>query len=85
MANINVTVRVDKELKQQAEELFGELGISLSNAFSLFLRQCVIKQGIPFAITRASGPCVFSSDEEVIALANEILSKRRKVFEELAK
>ena len=36
-------------------------------------------------ITRASGPCVFSSDEEVIALANEILSKRRKVFEELAK
>ena len=35
----NVTIRMDSELKKQAEELFNELGITMSAAFTIFVRQ----------------------------------------------
>lgn len=50
--NINITMRVDSQLKRQAEDLFTELGLSFSAAFSIFLRQSVREQRIPFEITK---------------------------------
>lgn len=41
MENINITLRVDKKLKEDAEELYSELGMSLTTAFNIFLRQSV--------------------------------------------
>ena len=35
MANINVTIRMDEQLKAQADELFTDLGLSLSSAITL--------------------------------------------------
>lgn len=52
MKNINVTFRVDDELKAEADALFAELGMSLSTAFNIFLRQSVREQQLPFAITK---------------------------------
>lgn len=52
MKNINVTFRVDDELKQQADTLFAELGMNLSTAFNIFLRQAVREQQIPFQISK---------------------------------
>ena len=52
MKTVNVTFRVDDELKEQADSLFSELGMSLSTAFTVFLRQSVREQRIPFAITK---------------------------------
>lgn len=52
MKNINVTFRVDDELKKQAEDLFSELGMNLSTAFNIFLRQSVREQQIPFSISK---------------------------------
>ena len=46
----NVCIRIDTELKAQAEALFGELGMNLTTAFNIFLRQAVRAKGIPFAI-----------------------------------
>ena len=46
----NVCIRIDTELKAQAEALFGELGMNLTTAFNIFLRQAVRENGIPFAI-----------------------------------
>ena len=48
MSNVNVTVRVDKELKEQADTLFSMLGLSLSAAVNVFLRQAVREQEFPF-------------------------------------
>lgn len=45
-----LVVTVDQELKEQAEEILAELGISMSSAISLFLRQVVIERGIPFPL-----------------------------------
>ncbi|MBR5741156.1 MAG: type II toxin-antitoxin system RelB/DinJ family antitoxin [Firmicutes bacterium] len=48
---MNVTFRVDEDIKMRADSLFNELGMSLSTAFNLFLRQSVREQRLPFAVT----------------------------------
>ena len=50
--NVNVTFRVDGELKKQADALFAELGMNLSTAFNIFLRQSVREQQIPFHVSK---------------------------------
>lgn len=52
MKNVNVTLRVDDELKKQADALFAELGMNLSTAFNIFLRQSVREQQIPFRVSK---------------------------------
>lgn len=44
----NVFARVEPELKEQAEQVLDQLGIPMSNAVSMFLRQVVLQRGIPF-------------------------------------
>ena len=52
MLATNLTVRIDSSLKDEAESLFKDLGMSLSTAFNIFLRQAVRMQAIPFSISR---------------------------------
>ena len=52
MLATNLTVRIDSSLKDEAESLFKDLGMSLSTAFNIFLRQAVRMQAIPFTISR---------------------------------
>ena len=44
----NVFARVEPEVKEQAELVLDQLGIPMSNAIGMFLRQVVIQRGIPF-------------------------------------
>lgn len=44
----NVFARVEPEVKEQAETILNQLGIPMSNAIGMFLRQVVIQRGIPF-------------------------------------
>ncbi|MDO4477410.1 MAG: type II toxin-antitoxin system RelB/DinJ family antitoxin [Lachnospiraceae bacterium] len=44
----NVFVRVEPEIKEQAESVLDQLGIPMSNAVGMFLRQVVLQNGIPF-------------------------------------
>lgn len=46
----NISIRMDSDLKVQAEELFNELGMNLTTAFNIFVRQSLREGGIPFAI-----------------------------------
>jgi len=46
----NVSARVKPEIKEQAEKVLDQLGIPMSNAIGLFLRQVVLQRGIPFEI-----------------------------------
>ena len=52
MKSVNVTVRIDEDLKKQADALFSDLGMSLSTAFNVFLRQSVREQQLPFMVSR---------------------------------
>jgi len=82
--DVRVTVRVDKDLKENAEYLFERLGLNMSVAFNMFLRKAVNEDAIPFPVsTRNSG---FGNDlsSDYIAAAfsaavvNELNVKKQK-------
>jgi DNA-damage-inducible protein J len=43
-----IQFRVDKSTKEKATKLFNELGIDMTNALNMFLKQAIIEQSIPF-------------------------------------
>lgn len=47
---VNVTLRLDREIKEDAEVLFKELGMNLTTAFNVFVRQSLRLGKIPFEI-----------------------------------
>lgn len=52
MANtINVNIRVDEDLKKQTESLLADMGLNMTTAVNIFLRQVLRTGGIPFEIT----------------------------------
>lgn len=50
MATTNMNIRTDVEVKAAAEQLFNELGLNLTTAVNIFLRQAIRTGGIPFEI-----------------------------------
>jgi DNA-damage-inducible protein J len=52
MGTTNITIRMDEELKKQAEELFADLGLNMTTAIIAFTKQAVREQRIPFTISR---------------------------------
>ena len=43
-------IRIDSEIKKQANDLFSSLGLDMSTAVNLFLYQCVLRGGLSFKI-----------------------------------
>ncbi len=83
MSTVNVTLRMDKELKAQAEALFEDMGLSLSAACRIFLTQAVKEQRIPFEITRrvpdrATRKAIAETETE-----GEVLNSVEALMEEL--
>jgi len=50
----NISIRMDSDLKAAAEELYEELGMNLSTAFNIFVRQSLRERGIPFRISEGT-------------------------------
>ncbi len=53
MKTVNITLRVDKELKEQADALFEDMGLTVNTACRMFLKRAVQEQRIPFELRRA--------------------------------
>ena len=49
MANLNI--RIDDDLKKDAESLFNDLGLNMTTATTMFLKQCVYRRGLPFEVS----------------------------------
>jgi DNA-damage-inducible protein J len=64
---INVTIRLDREVKEQAEKMFNDFGMNLSTAFSIFARQSLRQGKIPFEIYDP-----FYSEKNQVRLARSI-------------
>ena len=45
---VSVNIRVEKDVKEQADFLFSKLGFTISTAFNAFIRQAIQEQGLPF-------------------------------------
>lgn len=46
-----ITVRVDETVKKEATSIFKEVGLDMSSAINVYLRQVIKNKGIPFALT----------------------------------
>lgn len=63
MATTSFSVRMDNDIKKQCEALYGELGVNLTTAINVFLRQSLRAGGFPFNV-RLERP----NDETVAAM-----------------
>ena len=50
MATTPTQIRIDTDIKKEATALFANLGLDMSGAVNLFLHQCVLRGGLPFAV-----------------------------------
>lgn len=51
MANINITIRMEEDLKKAADRLFDELGMSFTTAINIFVKQSLREGRLPFEVT----------------------------------
>ena len=50
METTNINIRTDKEIKAKAEKLFDALGMNMTTAVNIFLKQAIRENGIPFEV-----------------------------------
>lgn len=82
MATLNV--RVDDNLKKQASELFADLGLDMSTAVNMFLKQAVMYEGLPFEVKRkVPNEVTMAAIEEADRLAHDANAKGYKDIDEL--
>ena len=83
MATVPTQVRVDENLKKQATELFAELGMDMSSAMNIFLRQCVMRGGLPFKVEVPQyKPEVVDAMEEAKRIGRDPSTKKYNSFSE---
>ena len=65
----NVSVRIEPEIKEKAENILEALGIPVSNAINMFYKQIILQDGIPFEMKLPRNPLDISymSEKEVDA------------------
>ena len=82
-ANTNINVRVDSEVKNKAQDVFSALGLDMTSAINIFLRQAIRKNGIPFELV-AESPKVRRSPPQLGCMKGKIReSKDHDWFEPL--
>ena len=83
MATIPTQIRIDEATKKQAVELLEGLGINLSDAVNMFLKQVVMRGGIPFEIKYPEyRQEVVDAMEEAKQLSRDPDTKRYRSFKE---
>jgi DNA-damage-inducible protein J len=94
MPKVKTNINLDLDVKMSCQELFDDLGIDLSTAVNIFLRQCLRPQGLPFAVTRqnvlhadnaATASENYMSDSELLAISDKLTKKNQQAYEVLAK
>jgi DNA-damage-inducible protein J len=50
MGTVQTQIRIDEDVKREATDLLNGLGLNLSDAVNMYLRQIVLQRGIPFQV-----------------------------------
>ena len=83
MTTIPTQIRIDEETKKQAVELLAGLGLSLSDAVNIFLKQILLRGGIPFDVKYSEyKPEVIEAMEEAKRISRDPNEKRCTSFSE---
>ncbi len=89
MATVNMSIRMDTELKKQADAMFSDMGLNMTTAMNMFLRQVVRQGRIPFEIATdiPNAETVAAIKEMDDMLSGKIPTKRylstKELFEDL--
>ena len=81
MAVINI--RVNDEVKKEAETIFKSLGLNMSVAMNLFLKKCISENGIPFDLKLPNNETMEALEETNKILNGDIERKSYKNADEL--
>ena len=76
MATSTLQIRIDSNLRKEADELFAHAGLDMSSAVRLFLRQSVIRRRLPFEVL-SENPDPFWSETNQRVLRESIESIER--------
>ena len=68
----NLNIKIDRNLKLKADRLFSEMGMNLTTAVNVFVRQAVLERAIPFKIYRGKSALATTSIEQRRAAMQEI-------------
>ena len=86
MATSPTQIRIDEEIKKQATELFGKLGLDISSAVNIFLRQSILQGGLPFEVKVPQyRPEVIEAMEEAKNISKDVTVKGYTDLEEVFK
>lgn len=81
MATKPTQIRIDEQLKKQSMELFNNLGLDMSGAITMFLKQCILHNGLPFAVEMPRySQDVIDAMTEAKALSRDPSAKRYSSF-----
>jgi len=75
MAQTNLTIRIDENIKQEAETLFNRIGLNMSSAINVFFRQAIREQAIPFELKPYDN--YYTTDENLSRLKLSITQAER--------
>ena len=79
----NVSFRIDTDLKNEAENLFNQLGLSMTAAYNIFLRQAVREKRIPFDVSLIPNEKTALAMREAERIARDPKTKSFDSFSEL--
>ncbi len=83
MATVQTQIRIEEDVKKQAVELFNQLGIDMSSAVNMFLRQAIMRGGLPFSVEiPIFRPEVIEAMEEAKQISRDPNTKRYGSFAE---
>lgn len=83
MATVQTQIRIEEDVKKQAVELFNQLGIDMSSAVNMFLRQAIMRGGLPFSVeVPRYKPEVLDAMEEARRISRDPNTKRYGSFAE---
>lgn len=77
-----LNLRINPDVKRRAEEVLSQLGMPISTAIDIYLKQISMTGGIPFAITLPKAPAVINAD---LMTVNQIREKLREGYADIEK
>ena len=78
-----ITIRVDDDVKKQAEELFDNLGLNFTSAINMYLKKTISVDGIPFDVVRNYNQETIQAMLESERLAHDPNTKKYNSFSEI--
>lgn len=89
MPTTSMNIRMDSDVKQEAQQLFAEFGLDMTTAINLFLRQSIRERSIPFAVRlvsnepNAASVAAMDEGDAIIRTGRKRFSSAEEMFSDL--